>query len=754
MTIVKSTQYLKNHPFIVINEDAADEILSQCPNRPESSHALKLFECFCDITQQNVSFLTLQHPSFVEVVYRFIGALFSGSFCEQKGTTVWNFAHAFFVGAVKNNPFFEHSYTPKDLRQIKDGCIQAWHSKSQNIDAGRAAYWGGFQIESRKGHISYLPLQGVHEKYSPDFAHEIHKHVAQHALSMSRINMTMWGRFLLFITNNSDRYKEYDFKNSFRIERLFKDFMKYAFLEAHRKSYDIVSYSKAWNTWCTNLEEALLKSDVWSSPVSNQLPRARTPTVKGSQTRIRKNDEGVEVKQKLITDVPLSITDSEAIKLLFKQVNDDIDVVVKWATYNATAFWERYQKRTERAKHGIVINGISNKKTDEELLCDISKTFEIEGFKNRFAKKFEPRFTAADLIYELGLPRGSFDFDSYKILLVSEHPAITTEFLSDLELYDKKGNLAGFYKLDGITYLTGYKDRRGKDLAEQTIKLNEKSIKWVEQIIELTAPLRKRLKAENDDKWRRLFLSSGGKFGTPTITRYPAYNATARKNGKSYYNNVYREFSMFTDRKGEDLHNFMYRVSLSTVRASVGVSIYLETMSVTEMAQALGHARYDPELLEHYLPEPILAFFQSRWIRIFQKAIICEAMKDSVYLLEATKFRDMDELNEFLENHALKNIPEAVTDNSYQNTSQNDNSQVYFSVDKGVLTALLSLQSAVDSAPDKSKLNEYAIYWDKVTTLIIKEIERGKDRNLKSHLSQAREHINANTMEDLIYATA
>lgn len=211
---------------------------------------------------------------------------------------------------------------------------------------------------------------------------------------------------------------------------------------------------------------------------------------------------------------------------------------------------------------------------------------------------------------------------------------------------------------------------------------------------------------------------------------------------------------MFTDRKGEDLHNFMYRVSLSTVRASVGVSIYLETMSVTEMAQALGHARYDPELLEHYLPEPILAFFQSRWIRIFQKAIICEAMKDSVYLLEATKFRDMDELNEFLENHALKNIPEAVTDNSYQNTSQNDNSQVYFSVDKGVLTALLSLQSAVDSAPDKSKLNEYAIYWDKVTTLIIKEIERGKDRNLKSHLSQAREHINANTMEDLIYATA
>jgi hypothetical protein len=44
------------------------------------------------------------------------------------------------------------------------------------------------------------------------------------------------------------------------------------------------------------------------------------------------------------------------------------------------------------------------------------------------------------------------------------------------------------------------------------------------------------------------------------------------------------------------------------------------------MAEALGHKYYRPELLSFYLPESILNFFQSRWIRIFQKGIICEAI--------------------------------------------------------------------------------------------------------------------------------
>ena len=60
----------------------------------------------------------------------------------------------------------------------------------------------------------------------------------------------------------------------------------------------------------------------------------------------------------------------------------------------------------------------------------------------------------------------------------------------------------------------------------------------------------------------------------------------------------------------ESAINFANKVTLTKMRASVAVQVYLKTKSTTKMAQALGHTRYRPELLEHYLPEPILDFFQ------------------------------------------------------------------------------------------------------------------------------------------------
>ncbi|GGB67228.1 hypothetical protein [Shewanella inventionis] len=178
------------------------------------------------------------------------------------------------------------------------------------------------------------------------------------------------------------------------------------------------------------------------------------------------------------------------------------------------------------------------------------------------------------------------------------------------------------------------------------------------------------------------------------------------------------------------------------------------------MSKALGHTNVTRDQLREYLPEPILAFFQSRWVRLFQKAIICEAMKDSEYLLEATKFKKMEDLHQFLTNHALKNISKSVIDahidsdqKREKKAKSDDNSQVYFSVDKGILVALMSLESAVKSSPDNIAINGYAKYWSKVSEFITSEINRGNDRNLKSKLSKAKAHINPKSMENLIYAT-
>jgi len=234
---------------------------------------------------------------------------------------------------------------------------------------------------------------------------------------------------------------------------------------------------------------------------------------------------------------------------------------------------------------------------------------------------------------------------------------------------------------------------------------------------------------------------------------------------------------VFGNRDETATRRFITQLSVTAFRASAAVEIYLRDHDVEEMARALGHKGYTSTLLSSYLPEPILAFFQTRWIRLFQRGIICRAMKDSPRLLEAARFRDMDELHEFLKNHALREIPEHLQNPDYLKTpvqkAAADNShpdkpgQVVVSIDTGVLTALLSLNAAVAEATENARSNNKsgedndtrqlcskAIYWSHFSDLVVKEIEDGFNSELQEYLETAQQHANAAHMEDLIYATA
>ena len=221
------------------------------------------------------------------------------------------------------------------------------------------------------------------------------------------------------------------------------------------------------------------------------------------------------------------------------------------------------------------------------------------------------------------------------------------------------------------------------------------------------------------------------------------------------------EFAEANNINHEESHSLLLRLSLTTLRASSAVQIFLKTGSAEDMSQALGHAAYNSSLLSRYLPEPILAFIQTRWIRAFQRGIICKAMAGSPRLLEATRFESMDKLHEFLSNHALRDIPQHLQnpDYPYKNPSTSpkeqvaNESKVLISIDVGLLTILTSLSDAVFAAKDRSTLCPKAIYWSRLTNLIIREIEEGYNSDLQEQLDIARRNADPSQMEILIHAT-
>lgn len=775
MTIIKYKKSLKYYPYIVIEKAAVDCLLTlvylKCNYVPPST-LIKMFEAFCDVTGHKVLYSNLQQPSFAKLSQGFIGAILSGDLLALDSESLLCNADSFYMGVIKINPHIvkdeevELGTTQRRrfIRMNKTKFTSEWEKMKCALSPQRVEYWFGFPVIGRKGQITYLALQNIYESFSPEFSFSIHKLISENTLKRAIPRVTEYNRFFDYLVKNKEIYNEKTFQDPRKIDELFKNYCRDYFLkeliERKRNKNTVIS---EWNIFSNYITDTFISSSAWVKPISGQLPHIVNEGSNAKETNIREDEEGIEVKRKLLTDVPIQITDEQAIKLLFYDISTDLNTIESWAVSQSQNLYQRHIQGKKLALKGKSFTKIKKEfgnvaPKDDELICHLAATFKERGHVKGFDFRFQQRMNVADVMFQLGLPQNSNDLFPYKVLLTIEHPEITPGYLKDLELYDKSGNLAGFVLIDGVYWLTGYKDRKTPNHSEQPIKLSEKTAQLVKEIISITEPIRKALKYENNDLWRYLFINYSKSPKKKIKSTNISFHRSQRDNQVSSYIKFRNELKEFTNKRGEELDRFIWRISLNTIRASSAVIVYLDTQSIQEMSKALGHTNVTKDRLKEYLPEPILAFFQSRWVRIFQKAIICEAMKDSEYILQATKFEKMEDLHQFLTNHALKDIPKHVMNDNiddrekYSSSSKNE-SYVYFSVDKGILISLMSLERAVKSPSKNKNISGYAKYWCKVSELITKEIERSNDRNLKSKLEAAKPHINPQAMENLIYAT-
>ena len=103
-----------------------------------------------------------------------------------------------------------------------------------------------------------------------------------------------------------------------------------------------ISLSVKWRRLITFVENYLLGS-FFAAPIGKLVMPAPSP-IKGGERRIRIMTDGIEVKEKLLTDVPLNVTDEQAIELLFNQIQIDFDHIVNTAINMANDLWEHYQR--------------------------------------------------------------------------------------------------------------------------------------------------------------------------------------------------------------------------------------------------------------------------------------------------------------------------------------------------------------------------------------------------------------------------
>ncbi len=535
------------------------------------------------------------------------------------------------------------------------------------------------------------------------------------------------------------------------VQDIVVDFMEYHFMKMRRRKQlvqegTLGSLQKQWTRykdfWRLLFKQGTLAWPKYAFPDGN--PRLLSHSSIGHlKEQKRESGDKILLTGKLITPVPLHITDEEATKLVFKQVSRDFVTVQSWLRAHLNSFLDDYRlgglmaaqvnmlptlpdeltRLTERFKEATGLPlAIKYFRDIHGGYCDTSRV-KTAVYPDCVARE---RISKAKLARLLGIPSRR-EAMALMGFLASHDGRFSESALSVARLTDNKGTRINAVETDAGLTLSVLKTRNAADGWHDVI-LNEEAAEMVRQWIIVTAPLRAKMQKDGVTGWQNLIIYTGQPLGAPgCFLRSTNINST------------FRNFALSA---ASVLGPLAHLVTIPKIRSTRGVIVFLETMDIKRMSKELGNNTETS--LRHYLPDALWEYFTTRWIRIFQNLLIVEATRNTSYMARALHFESAAEMDRFLLNHAITPlIPnEELTEEASSNPGSREPrlSEMMVAASPEIFTVLVSIAAASAQADANAReITPQALYWTEFTNRIRKYIESNEfhDRGIKKMMSAA-----------------
>ncbi|MHA6234052.1 hypothetical protein [Pseudomonas fluorescens group sp. PF-69] len=771
MAIIKNRLFrLRRYPFRAIDEQALTLLCTAAADvrEAEGAHpmgAVHVLECVCDLAGERFTLSTLLSSEAQRLYDLFCSAIHSQSFAELKKAKRLAFCRSLretlnsarILEADRPPIIWDHSRYPEYAPQ--------WENLNSVLDPMKVAYWSGWPIENRDGETKYLPLEKLWNSHGEKYTEGFHLGISTRMEGATGAPNFMFGVMLDFLDKNQKQWPSDTFHDPLRIHDFFAAMMEHYFLGISEDDPVLPSMKKSWNRFIGQVYSSFIDSRIWCTPYL-QLSLTDARAIQGSTTHVKKNRQGITVRTKLVTHIPIYITEQEAVEKLIFTIKDEIQTIRSWATQQTLEITQRFKNGKKLAASGKWLNTACDNFYDDNFINNMAAAFEkyfyllpVSNLRLSYTRRSGENISTPEISRALGIPT-TRDLYPFQCLLILEHPFITNHFLENFNLCNKNGKQTGVIAEGGKTYLvvgsestliSGLKRRKGVKRGRQKVELSETAASILSDVITITQPARDYLRSIGDENARKLFIASPYCVNKPIPAGIPRWNKTTLNYPSSLA--LLQQFHPHTKLRGEALKEFLSRISPSTIRASRCVEEYLITGSTALMSECLGHEEEDSILLETYLPEIFVQFIEGRGIRVMHKAMICHALRNSPFLVAGANFDSMEILGEFLNNYAIKELPGFLRDPEGElQTLDDTEAEVLVKMGVGSLTALISLEQAVRNVKDRRLVKESAKYWARLTPLIVKDIEEGTDGLLKEHLKTARVFADPHRMEKIIYA--
>lgn len=718
--------------------NAALLYFNDVPDR--STLLLAQFRTFLDITDRQLTYLEFLNKPQVKVMEQLVGFIYDAF--DYRKNTAYNQSRRM-LGLI-SVVFIQAGVAPPKLPKISttadcqvDTCIAAY--KVLTLNAERQAYYIGWKANSKDHKLVYWPLGRFYKQYGSALTlryWEIFRRYTETQLSNTAVNSRY--NIMAVLDSVCQQCKtEKELQELVSSEKI-NDFVLHIFsaqkLRVKEHGYSMKDFYIKWGARVALIKKLLIKPGLWSDPMYElYCPDFKKNTL--NENTHRKVDElGTAFSEKLVTYVPLNYSDDQAINELLRQIILDIDHVVSACNLLASTIMKKYYCRLSLAKLGRVKKYIGPSRSVPEGSPDYADikipknkcaTWEYYNYdkpnKGSMSTFIDTRKMSFPEEYSL---LGPYTLYPFLYLLVNEHQEITDSWLVNFELFDKNGKEYGYKQVGSSWVAISVKRRKGNKSAYQTIFLNAKSKSLLDNILELTQQARCWLREQGNDDWRFLLLGTRTGFSKPKQFKELLTFHTEDMKKSALGQAILKPSEDISATKAITICS---NLSLTTMRASCGVRVYLQTLSSKAMSEALGHEFYTPKLLSRYLPGPILRYFQDRWVRIYQNALFYEAMQDSDRLFDVLDFGE-GELEAFLNNHRLQPLPAHLMMGQYpESTVAND-----LVISKAVIpVSVLSLQimealtALVDDAPSSQSITGIAAEYYELSRYVLDGIDKG-----------------------------
>ncbi|EOI6448234.1 hypothetical protein ACMU9P_003396 [Vibrio parahaemolyticus] len=652
----------------------------------------------------------------------------------------------------------------------EDVSICLAHFRQLELDKTKAAYVNGWQVTSKEGKSFEINLDTLYVHFGEGFTNKVHLALKNYAYKQKSTSLAhSLSLFKTLFIGMSTVYSERDgltidaLLSRNHVQHFFHKTFKVLFVRSQAAQRCPKNFHNIWRNIISYYTECFIKTGVFSEPHKPFIvpdwkdPKDAAPTfsIGGNATE--------KESYRWFADIPLKVKDEEAVSIIKQRVDRDMDHIRHICLLKFEEFKEREERNKAFQSTGLVkpLSGTSgyleyNNFLGVDQIDNTVITFYAHGIaakNSNYLAFLGFHGKASQLCTELNLPTSS-TLNALLTLLVMEHPLITPTWLEKWELFDVNGNQVGFKQVGTQHIAVSYKSRKGSTNAQQDVVLNEFSKSIVEFLIQHTHVSREYLKGKGDVNWRKMILTA-----TVSNVLCPSCLNNTLSSANNFYNWL-QEQSLFdkssnitsTDAQAiSDIH------SLRSIRRHRGLQIYLETRSMDAVAEALGHEKKDAKLLTSYLPKPLMDFFNDRWVRQFQNAILLEAMKDSVYRLDAVNM-SAEDIDEFLNNHGISNIPEHF-DHGFvqQTTTDNETSEslafdkLTYTISASLLQILMAIRLIVESSDDECSFLDIVFHWYQSAVFILDTLNSGKhsaDTDLMEMLDIATNNkLNADTIK-------